>query len=142
MKSVSYTHLKQQISELELRCAHFHWLETAIAECEKRPEAVTLKSDLFFIILGAVLIFVTTGLAFLQMSWWAMASGVLALLLFFFMIRHYRSKLQQSDGIAEIKRIFSSFEMRFNQKAHSITDLKSKYTPVSYTHLITFPYIF
>lgn len=116
---------KDQINALELKCIHYHWLETAIAECEKRPEALSLKSDLFFTILGVVLIVTTVGLAFLQLPWGALAAGLLALLFFILISRRYRLMVQQRDDIAEINRIFAGYQKRFGQKAQAITDLKS-----------------
>ena len=119
---------EDQINDLEPQCTHFEWLETAIAECEKRPEALGTRSDMVYILPGIIFILAAIVFAFLQISWGALVSGALAALVFVLTILHYRSRLQKSDETAEINRVFQAYEERFGQKALSITDLKSKHS--------------
>lgn len=110
---------------LEPECIHYQWLKTAIEECEKRPAALNLKSDLIYILPTILSITATILFAFLQIPLGALGSGLLAALLFILSVFHYRSKLEHSDEIAEVTRIFQTFETKFNQPAQSLTDLKA-----------------
>lgn len=119
---------EDQINDLEPQCTYFEWLETAITECEKRPEALESRSDMVYTLPGIIFIVAAVVFAFLQISWGALVSGTLAALFFVLTIFHYRSRLQKSDYTAEINRVFQAYEERFGQKALSITDLKSKHS--------------
>ena len=112
---------------LEPECLHYQWLETAIKECKSMPEALETKSDLLYIIPGILSIIASVVLAFMQIPWGALDAGLLALVVFVLSVFHYRSKLQHSDEISELSRIFEAFEPKFNQTATSLTDLKALY---------------
>jgi DNA repair exonuclease SbcCD ATPase subunit len=137
LEKIKTTHNQIQVLEKELEedqndkehlepeCLHYQWLETAIKECESMPEAQAIKSDLLYIIPGILSIIASVVLAFLQIPWGALGAGFLALVFFVLSVFHYRSKLQLSDEITELSRIFTAFENRFNQTAQSLTDLKA-----------------
>ncbi|MBW6467403.1 MAG: hypothetical protein K0B06_12925 [Brevefilum sp.] len=116
---------QDEIRTLEPQCQHYPWLETAINECEKRPDALKKTSDLLLIILTTVAILAGIVFAFLNLPWVSLISGVLAVVFFVLAVFQYRSKLSNSEQIAEVEGIFETFEDSFGQKARSITDLKA-----------------
>lgn len=115
-----------QIKNLEPRCEHYLWLETAIAECEKRPEAFSSKVGLLFMILTIVATVTSIVFAFLGSPFVSLGAGLLAILFVILAILQYRSRLRSSSENAEVERIFNEYESKFYGKVHSISALISK----------------
>jgi len=121
---------QNELSDLQPQCTHYQWLETAINQCEKRPNALRIESDLHYVVPMILLITGAVVFSFLQISWGSLISGSLAILLLILTVRHYRSRLAYSDELAEVNRIFQDYETKFNQQARTITDLKTKFDQI------------
>jgi hypothetical protein len=115
-----------QIKNLEPRCEHYLWMETAITECENRPEAFSSNMGLLFMILTIIATAISTVFAFLGSPFVSLGTGFLAILFVIIAILQYRSRLRSSVENAEVKRIFNDYEFKFNEKVHSISALISK----------------
>lgn len=114
-----------EIRRLEPQCTHYFWLETAIAECEKRPQVFIDKLGLFFVILAIFLTAAAILFAFFEIPFGSLAAGLLAIFFAILTILYYQARLKASPDIAEVDRIFTQFEAKFAIEASTISDLKT-----------------
>jgi len=116
-----------EIQQLESKVIHYSWLETAIAECEKRPKTFIGRLGWFYVITAILLTAAAIIFAFLEMPYGSLASGLAAIIFVILSILYYQTKLKNSGDDAEVARIFTEFETKFRTKANSIADIKSNY---------------
>ena len=116
-----------EIQQLESKVIHYSWLETAIAECEKRPKTFIGRLGWFYVITAILLTAAAIIFAFLEMPYGSLASGLAAIIFVILSILYYQTKLKNSGDEAEVARIFTEFETKFRTKANSIADIKSNY---------------
>lgn len=116
-----------EIQQLEPKVIHYSWLETAIAECEKRPKTFIGRLGWFYVITAILLTAAAIIFAFIEMPYGSLASGLAAIIFVVLSILYYQTKLNNSGDDAEVARIFAEFETKFRSKANSITDIKTIY---------------
>lgn len=128
-KIVSYDDLikknREEISSLEPKYKYYDWLKTAINECEKRPEAFAGRLIWPFVAMAIISTLATIVFAFLDLPFYSLGGGFLAILSLFLVILQYRSRLRNSEDRVEIENIFQEYEQKFGEKAKSIATLRN-----------------
>lgn len=126
--------LSQRINTLEKSTEHYSWVQTAIAEIEKRPMAQTGKQWIVFFIIGMVFLIATLVFPFLNKPFISLGSGVLTLVFIILgLIQNQKSANYISDNV-EVNNIFSEFDQRFNTHARALATLVAKEKELSPLH--------
>jgi hypothetical protein len=119
----------ERIKELQPKVEHYSWLQSAIEECEKRPEGLKKDFKRLFIIFSILSIVATIISAFFE-PYISLGFGLLALLFVILAVRQFQSYLQTNTERQEVDKIYSESETRLGEKIRSIAALQSVFKSI------------
>ena len=114
---------KQRMEDLQPGCEHYLWLESAIEECEKRPEGLKKDGKLLFVVLSILSILLTIAASFYEPIL-SLVFGLLTVLFILLAYRQFQFNLRSSSDRQEVEKIYREYEGKFGEQARSIATLK------------------
>lgn len=132
--------LTRSIASLEKATEHYSWVQTAITEIEKRPEARIGKTWIVFFILGLVSLLAGLIFPFINQPFLTLGAGFLAIVFVVLGIWQNGRRNQHALEDEEVNNIYIEFERRFGIHTQSLVTIiaKEKELGPKFNELVTY----
>lgn len=132
--------LTRSIATNEKATEHYNWVQTAITEIQKRPQAQIGKAWIVFFILGLVFLLAALVFPFLNQPFLTLGAGVLTIVFVILGIWQNRRRNQHALDNMEVNSIFTEFQQRFGIPTRSLATIiaKEKELGPKFTELTTY----
>jgi len=118
--------LTEDINKLTKETETLGWIQSAINEIEKRPEAQAGRAWIYLFILGLVFLLVTLVLFYINQTYVALGTGILSLFITILGVIQTRSRFKHFPESEVVEKIKSDVEKQFDFQGNSLAALKAK----------------